>query len=208
LKAFRKVEKAMGNGTVNNTGGTHTIYVEKGDYNYSFVSYVYGSGGFYGHINFTLNLTGYISSSSGDHVVEDDISTYPNISSTSPSVANFAFIFHSDVIISFSCLSFFIHPAAYDHRYLIRCFVLLFCFIISFLFHEASSFNSNISVSILNCIFSCDSSLSKSQEFFSISFGDWSFVNCFLNFLLFALFLIVFMRYIFQSYNGIFSYSC
>jgi hypothetical protein len=108
--ACATVEYVMLN-LVDGTGGSYSVIVDYGLYNYSLPSSDFPG---YRYSNFILNMTGYLISSST--MTPGDIGTYPVIVSVDRHNQSSAFHFYADITASFSYLSFVIDSNAYENR--------------------------------------------------------------------------------------------
>jgi hypothetical protein len=177
---------------VNNSGASHIVIVESG-----FYDYVYASNSSLSYGNFMLNIAGDLSPSS--EIDENDVTTYPIISSVNPENLDYGFFFHANVTALFHHLSFVISNKAYSKRHFFGSFRSSFFFFFLFipLFFSASVINDNISLVITDCLFSSPQlePVYPSPEwvFIIMNHGDFSVVNCFIHsfYLLYFIFFLI-----------------
>jgi hypothetical protein len=103
---------------LNNTNGTHTVYIDTGTHSYTIISTYFS--------NVAFTLSPYISSSFSS----SDTSSYPIILTNESSMHTVLFPFYANISSSFHYLTFLIGNSSNEYRY----FIMSFFFFFSFLF--------------------------------------------------------------------------
>jgi hypothetical protein len=163
---------------INSSNRNSIVYIDSGSYIYNIVAAENSAANAFSNLSF--NFTPYILSTFN----VNDFNTYPVIISNvgSSNTYYFGFYFYANVSASFQYLKFFIGSNSYANRYLFGSFFILFIF---YLF-LGSRANDNISVSVIDCVFSTDFS-AKSYIYIQTYYGNFSIENCLL-FIFFILF--------------------
>jgi hypothetical protein len=131
------------------------------------------------YFNRTFNLIGYFL---GPFVNIDDKNTYPIIICNSSS-DGISFYLYENVVASFQYLKFIVGNNSGENRWLIMSFYLfIYCLLFIYFLFIGSKSDNNISVSIINCIFSSEFKSNANWTYIYSYFGKFVIENCFYSY--------------------------